>query len=194
MRRLDHTASLAMISGLIAYGWAPDELSKCQGPVAKKIGQYMDLPAHPQHNLLGLQTSEEDNNRDSSVSRDNTLAARSNEGKQLSMLASVALSTARPSTSAACENRPLDLSSSHRMEHCDGNFTYDSPGKYVYRGSAVELDGQCNPHHWNENITEPSMTDETDLETPEIQKSIATDTTNSALPPFLSPKCFLAGE
>lgn len=80
------------------------------------------------------------------------------------------------------------------MECCGGNFTYNSPGKYVYCGSAIEFDGQSDPHHWNENITEPSTTDETDLETPEIQKSIASDTTSSALPPFLSPKCFPAGE
>lgn len=194
VRRLDHTASLAMISGLIAYGWPSDELSKCQGLVAKKLGQYVDPPTLSQCNLLGVEASKENDNEDRSVDRDNALAAIGN-GEQLSTLASVALGTPPgPGPSADCENRPLDLSSSHRMERLDASFTYNSPEKDVYHGSAVGHHEQCNPHHGNETRTELSMTDKTDLETPEIRTTAAAEATSPLLAPFPSPECFPAGE
>jgi hypothetical protein len=70
VRDLDDIASVAMVSGLIAYGWKIDELSTCQGLVAKKLSQYAGSSTLSQQQIQSCQPENIDDNRNGSVEAD----------------------------------------------------------------------------------------------------------------------------
>ena len=102
VRDLDGIASIAMVSGLVAYGWKLDELSACQGLVAKKLKQHADLSRLSHQQLRGSQYENKDDSGNNTVGTDDTVLPISNEAERLSSLGSVAFD---PSV-----NQPLQIS------------------------------------------------------------------------------------
>lgn len=111
VRDLDDIASVAMVSGLIAYGWKIDELSTCQGLVAKRLSQYADSSTLSQQPIQSSQSVNIDDNRNGSVEADDIVLAINKEAERPSTHNSVVLdSSVRPCPSVGYATQPLQQS------------------------------------------------------------------------------------
>lgn len=145
VRDLDGIASVAMVSGLIAYGWKVDELSACQGLVAKNLRKHADSSRLSHRQLRGSQSEGRDDNRDNYVGADDIVLPISNEAEWLSTLGSVALdSSVSPSPCVDYVNQPLQLSP---LEHICRKEppTSGTPSKDVNSKSALGKESPFKP-------------------------------------------------